>query len=67
MWHIFQALFTRCDLLILLDPADPDDPALISFNMLGHAIVPPELTDTWEIERAKYSIERGACQFGGEL
>lgn len=43
---------------LLLDPADPDDPKLISFNFEGKAIPAPEITDSWELDRAEYSVER---------
>lgn len=42
----------------LLDPADPDDPSLISFNVEGEAILMPGCTDPWETYRVEYSIER---------
>lgn len=43
---------------ILLDPADPDDPNLISFDFEGKAIPAPEIIDVWEKERVEYSVER---------
>ncbi|MBI5029247.1 MAG: hypothetical protein HZB51_01870 [Chloroflexi bacterium] len=43
---------------LLLDPADPDDPSLISFDVEGNAIFSPAFTDPWEKERVEYSIER---------
>jgi hypothetical protein len=43
---------------ILLDPADPDDPNLISFDSFGNAIVPSDCNDPWDTERVIYSIER---------
>jgi hypothetical protein len=42
---------------ILLDPVDPDDPALLSFNLEGDAIQAPEIKEDWEKERVKFSIE----------
>lgn len=48
----------RMEYPALLDPADPDDPSLISFNSIGNAIVPADCNDPWEIERIEYSIER---------
>jgi hypothetical protein len=47
----------------LLDPADPEDPLLISFDMEGHTIVTPGCTDPWEIQRVKYSVERYYLDF----
>ncbi len=47
----------------LLDPADPDDPNLLSFNMAGEAITAPGVTDAWERERVQYSIERLRLDF----
>lgn len=43
---------------MLLDPADPDDPALLSFDLNGNAIPAPGITDDWDLERVGYSIER---------
>lgn len=43
---------------VLLDPADADDPALISFNFEGQAILAPGNTDPWEAHRVEYSVER---------
>jgi hypothetical protein len=47
----------------LLDPIDEDDPGLLSFNMEGRAIPAAYLTDAWEIERVKYSVERYNLDF----
>jgi hypothetical protein len=43
---------------MLLDPADSDDPLLLSFDFEGNAIALSSLTDLWELERVEYSIER---------
>jgi hypothetical protein len=43
---------------MLLDPADPDDPCLISFNAVGNAIIDSAVDDIWEQSRVNYSIER---------
>lgn len=47
----------------LLDPADPDDPALLSFNMEGRAVPSAQLTDDWERERVEYSVKRYNLDF----
>jgi hypothetical protein len=47
----------------LLDPIDEDDPGLLSFNMEGRAIPAAHLTDAWEKERVKYSVERYNLDF----
>jgi uncharacterized protein (TIGR02646 family) len=41
----------------LLDPADPDDPNLLSFTFEGRAIPAPDIGH-WERERVTYSVER---------
>ena len=43
---------------LLLDPADPDDPSLISFDFNGNAILSSGASDDWEKDRVLYSIER---------
>jgi uncharacterized protein (TIGR02646 family) len=48
----------------LLDPADRDDPGLLSFTVDGTAIVAPGVTDDWETARVEYSIERLNLNFG---
>ncbi len=48
---------------LLLDPADEDDPSLLSFDMLGRAIPNPEIADDWEKERVEYSIGRYKLDF----
>lgn len=48
----------RTEKPLLLDPADPDDPSLISFDLSGNAILSPDITDPWEVDRVNYSIER---------
>lgn len=47
----------------LLDPADAHDPALLSFNMEGHAMPAAHITDDWERSRVEYSIERYKLDF----
>jgi len=48
----------------LLDPADADDPGLLSFDFEGNAIVAPGVTDEWETARVLYSIEKLKLDFG---
>lgn len=48
----------------LLDPTDPDDPNLLSFDMEGNVIVAPGVVDEWDISRVNYSIERLKLDFG---
>jgi uncharacterized protein (TIGR02646 family) len=48
----------------LLDPADADDPNLLSFNVEGRAIPTASVHDEWERDRVKYSIERYNLDFG---
>lgn len=43
---------------VLLDPSDPDDPNLLSFNQNGEAIASPFIDNDWERFRAETSIER---------
>lgn len=43
---------------VLLDPSDPDDPNLLSFNQEGEAIASPFIDDAWERHRAEVSIKR---------
>ncbi|MGH6751843.1 MAG: hypothetical protein ACREDP_06715 [Bradyrhizobium sp.] len=47
----------------LLDPADEDDPALLSFNVEGRAVPAAHITDDWEKERVEYSVERCNLDF----
>jgi uncharacterized protein (TIGR02646 family) len=47
----------RTEIPKLLDPTDPDDPTLLSFNQEGEAIAAPR-TSAWEEERVTYSIKR---------
>jgi uncharacterized protein (TIGR02646 family) len=47
----------------LLDPVDQDDPLLLSFNLEGRAIPAAHITDDWEKERVKYSVERYNLDF----
>ena len=48
---------------LLLDPSDEDDPLLLSFNVEGRAIPNPNITDEWELQRVKHSIERFELDF----
>jgi len=48
---------------ILLDPSDEYDPGLISFDLEGRAIAAPHVTDEWEKERVRYSVERFNLNF----
>jgi uncharacterized protein (TIGR02646 family) len=48
---------------LLLDPADEDDPSLLSFDLLGRAIPAPYVDDEWEKARVEYSIERYKLDF----
>ena len=48
---------------LLLDPADADDPNLLSFNVLGKAIPASDL-DEWDKVRVNYSIQRCNLDFG---
>ena len=43
---------------ILLDPADEEDPLLLSFNLEGTVIAAPTVSERWERERVDYSIRR---------
>ena len=47
----------------LIDPADADDPNLLSFDLEGKAIPAPEITDDWEKERVEYSVQRYNLDF----
>jgi hypothetical protein len=49
---------------MLLDPADEDDPNLITFNVLGKAEAAAHVKDPWELQRVTYSIERCNLFFG---
>jgi uncharacterized protein (TIGR02646 family) len=53
----------RREVAQLLDPADEDDPALLSFNAEGKAIPAADITDEWEKARVKYSVERYNLDF----
>lgn len=48
----------RYEDVMLLDPADEHDPGLLSFNMVGEAIVASHVTNSWERERVEYSVHR---------
>ena len=47
---------------MLLDPTDPADPNLLSFNILGDAVVAPHVKNAWEQKRVEYSIS--LCSLG---
>lgn len=49
---------------MLLDPMSSHDASLLSFNLEGDAIVAAGVTDDWEVQRVKYSIERMNLSFG---
>lgn len=46
----------------LLDPADEDDPSLITFDVEGHAIPVPGVTK-WNRTRVEYSVDRCKLDF----
>lgn len=43
---------------LLLDPADPEDPGLLSFGPEGNPKVAPGIDDAWRRKRVEYSIRR---------
>lgn len=47
----------------LLDPADEDDPVLLSFDIEGRAIVAAYVTDEWEKQRVECSVQRYNLDF----
>lgn len=49
---------TRLEDPLLLDPTDPNDPGLLSFDLEGNAIVAPGVNDEWDKLRVTYSITR---------
>jgi len=53
----------RLEVPLLLDPADPYDPTLLTFNVEGHARAAAHLAAGWERDRAEYSIERLKLDF----
>jgi uncharacterized protein (TIGR02646 family) len=53
----------RLEVPLLLDPADPHDPTLLTFDVEGHARPAAHLGEGWERERADYSIERLTLDF----
>lgn len=55
---------TRREDPLLLDPADESDPLLLSFNIEGRAIAAAHLSDPWEKERVRLSVERYNLDFG---
>lgn len=48
---------------LLLDPADPRDPLLISFNVEGKAIPSPMADTDWDKTRVEYSVIRCNLDF----
>jgi hypothetical protein len=48
---------------LLLDPADADDPNLLSFNFEGKIIPAPGLGDEWDTMRVTYSVKRCNLDF----
>jgi hypothetical protein len=48
---------------LLLDPRDPHDPTLLTFDVEGHAKPAPHLPVGWERDRADYSINRMNLDF----
>jgi len=46
----------RAESPTLLDPADPDDPHLLTFDLEGKAIPAAHVTDAWEKHRVEYSV-----------
>jgi hypothetical protein len=48
---------------LLLDPADADDPVLLSFDVEGRAIPAPGLDNEWDKMRVEYSIQRFNLDF----
>lgn len=53
----------RLEDVMLLDPADADDPALLFFDPEGQAIAAPFVKDEWEKKRIMYSVERLKLDF----
>ena len=53
----------RSEIAMLLDPAEEDDPVLLSFNMVGEAIPAAHVTDAWERSRVTYSVDRYNLDF----
>ncbi|MEW6210939.1 MAG: hypothetical protein AB1631_21420 [Acidobacteriota bacterium] len=54
----FQNPDLRFEIPQLLDPADEDDPNLLSFNVEGRAIPAPSIDDEWDKLRVTYSVKR---------
>ena len=53
----------RYEVPLLLDPADEEDPMLLSFDLEGNAIPAPHVKDVWEKERVRYTVERCKLDF----
>ncbi|MCK6537537.1 MAG: hypothetical protein L6Q84_31590 [Polyangiaceae bacterium] len=53
----------RHEVPMLLDPVDEDDPVLLFFDLEGHAVAAPHVTDAWETTRVEYSVERYNLDF----
>jgi hypothetical protein len=47
----------------LLDPADPDDPGLLWFDIEGRAVPAPSVKDVWDRQRVEYSVSRYNLDF----
>ncbi len=48
---------------LLLDPIDPEDPALLFFDSTGRAIPAPGVTSDWDKKRVEQSIKRCNLDF----
>jgi hypothetical protein len=48
----------------LLDPADADDPNLLSFDFEGRVIPAPDLDDEWDEMPVNYLLQRCNLDFG---
>lgn len=53
----------RMEVPLLLDPIDEDDPVLLFFDIEGHAVAAPHVTDNWEKTRVEYSVDRYNLDF----
>jgi uncharacterized protein (TIGR02646 family) len=53
----------RLEVPLLLDPTDPHDPTLLTFDVEGHARAAAHLPAGWERDRAECSIERLTLDF----
>lgn len=55
---------TRYEVPLLLDPLDPEDPNLLSFDLEGRAKPAADVHDDWQRTRVEYSIRRYRLDFG---